>query len=1050
MPDYNLGTGRGRIKVDYDNSGVAAANKGFQSVQREGKQTKQVLGDVGTASGAASATLAAGLVYAASKAIDFQKQISAIGAVSGATSDELEQMRKKALQLGADTSFSATEAASAMEELAKAGVSVKDILNGAADAAVALAAAGGIDLATAAEIAANAMGQFNLKAKDLGEVVDYIAGAANASAISVIDFNESMKQAGAVANLAGLKFEDLATAIALMGQNGIKGSDAGTSLKTMLSNLQPTTRGQIKLMRELGLVTKDGANAFYDAQGNIKSLSEISGILNTALKNQTAQQKSLTLETLFGSDAIRAAAILTKAGAEGFDKMNAAINATKASDVAKARLDNVAGSIEQMKGAAETAAITLGTLFLPYIRKVAEFITKLTNKFNGLDPKWQKLIGFAIAGAAALLGVIAAVSAIGFAFIGLGAALATIKIAAIVTLIVGAIAAIVAGFVLLYKKSLAFRTAIATIFAVMAEHFRALVKVVQPFVDYVKNTLIPAIRDGLRKAVENMRPAFEAIASFFRDKVAPTLKQFREAIVAATPTLLKIGKALATHLGGALALVGKVLGTVIPILLKVAGVIFPALGAAISFLIRNIPTFVKIIQFMIGLFKTVGTIIAVALIGPFYALWKAGVFVFNALKAASQFFADLWKKVFAFIAPIALAAFDKVKSALAAIANVFKAVFNFILPLVKSVFGLIGSIIGAAMSVIKAIISTVWTIVSSIFKTALAIIVGLVKPKFDAMVAIIQAVMTFLGKIISEAWAYISEKFMTGVNAVVGAAKWFWEGVTGAFNAAINVVRPLIQGFIDFFVNLWKTVTAFVSGVVSAFWEKIKALFSAAVARVIAIIDGIKAMVDKVKAFFNQLKAAADGGTGTLIAFVKQIPGKVLDALGNLGATLYDKGKALIQGLIDGIKAMLGKLRDAAKSVASAITDWLPGSPAKKGPLSGQGYSKIRGEHLAEDFAVGIMLKTSEAERAISRMLDGMAAQLPAPVGDVLSNQLLGTAAPTGAGAVATLTRAEEDAPVTIEQLNIAGVWDFNDPLETRRVAKEVAKAIDDFKKGYN
>lgn len=991
MADYNLGTARGRIRTEYDNSGVAAAEKGFKRLQSESKTTKGAFGDVSQASGAMSVALAAGLVFAANKAIDFQKQISAIGAVSGATNEDLEALRKKALQLGADTSFSASEAANAMEELAKAGVSVKDILGGAADAAVALAAAGGVDLAQAAEIAANALGQFELKASDLARVVDIIAGAANASAISVTDFNESMKQAGAVANLVGVNFEDAAVAIALMGRNGIKGSDAGTSLKTALSNLQPTTVRQIALFRELGLLTGKNNNAFFDAKGHLKSLAEVSGILQHALRNQTDQQKALTLETLFGSDAIRAAAILTKNGSKGFNEMAAAINKVKAADVAAARLDNVAGSIEQLKGSLETAAITIGTLFLPIIRKVTDFITKLTNKFNNLDPRWQKLIGFALAGAAALLAVVAAVSAVGFAVLGIGAALATIKIAAIVALIVGGIAAIVAGFVLLWKRSEAFRNAISTIFSVITEHVKAMIKVMQPFVAFVRDVLIPAIRDGLKKAVENLRPAFEAISKFFKDKVAPALKEFRAAVVAATPTILRIGKAIADKLGAALAFIGKVLGFLIPILFKVAGVIFPMLVKVISFLIRNIPTFVAVAEKIGSVLKTIGLIVAVAVIGPLYALWKAGQFVFNAIKAALGALFAFWSKVWAYFAPI-----------------------------VSAVFGLIKTVISAVMSAIRAVISVAWTVISTVFKTALAIILALVRPVFEAIRAVIAAVLDFL----------------------LPKIKAFWAVVVDAFNAAVAFLKPLIEGFINFFKGLWTSVTTIVGGVIGAFWEKIKALFAAAVARVVAIIEGIKAIVAKVKGFFDQLKAAADGGAGTLIAFVKTIPGKILDALGNVGKMLFDAGKKIIQGLIDGIQRMIQPLKDKLSAITDLIPDW-------KGPMTVDvKLLQPSGRAIMEGLIKGINDITPELKATLGQITI-LASAIPTPNGEVMATQLLRSAAPGGVTGVGVVARPQTDAPVTIENLNITGVWDFTDPLASRKLAKSVSDAIDQYRKDY-
>jgi TP901 family phage tail tape measure protein len=336
--------------------------------------------------------MATGFVIAVKSAAEFEKRISAIGAVSGATEKQLELIRQKALQLGADTVFSASEAAGAMEALSKAGVSTGDILNGAADAAVNLAAAGEIDLASAAEIAANAMNNFNLKGEDLGHVADLISGAANASSIGVADFGLSLQQAGAIASTVGIGFDDLATAIALMGKAGIKGSDAGTSLKTMLLNLNPSTAKQVELMKELGIVTADGSNQFFDAQGNAKGLADISGVLNTSLSGMTRQQQLATLEILFGSDAIRAASVLTKQGSKGFHNMAGAMGEVGAEETAEKRLDNLAGALEQLKGSVETAFITAGQGMQGTVRTIAESFTGVLNGILGVLPALNPMI----------------------------------------------------------------------------------------------------------------------------------------------------------------------------------------------------------------------------------------------------------------------------------------------------------------------------------------------------------------------------------------------------------------------------------------------------------------------------------------------------------------------------------------------------------------------------------------------------------------------------------------------------------------------------------
>ena len=999
MADYNLGTARGRIRTEYDNTGVTKAEKSFNQLNKSTKDLRGGFETVGQASGVASLAIAGGLAFAANKAIDFEKQISAIGAVSNASTQQMEGLRKKALQLGADTSFSASEAANAMEELAKAGVSVEDILNGAADAAVALAAAGGVDLAEAAEIAANALGQFNLQADDLAEVVDLIAGAANESAISVTDFNESMKQAGAVANLAGLSFEDLAVAIALMGRNGIKGSDAGTSLKTMLSNLQPTTKKQSDLMRELGLLTRDGSNAFYDARGNVKSLAEISGILNKATAKMTAQQRQATLEILFGSDAIRAAAILTKNGADGFNALADAMEGTRAADVAKKRLDNVAGSIEQLKGSVETGAIALGTALLPTIRKVTEFVTAMVNKFNNLDPRWQKLIAFAGVAAAALLALVAAIAAIGFAITGIGTAVAALSGGGIVAAVIAGIAAIVAAITVLWKRSEAFRTAIATIFSVIKDHVQKMRQLVQPFIDFVRNELIPIIASGFKKAIDNLKPAFDSVSKFMREKFAPALAEIREALAQAMPTIIKVARVVGQVLANSWVVVGKVLGVVVPILMRVAGVVFPLLAKVIAFLIRNIPTFVSTIQTVAKILGTIGKVIAVAVIAPLYAAWKAGVFVFNAIKSVVTTFVNFWRGVWGFIGPVVTAA-----------------------------FGLVKSVIQAAISFITAIIQVFWTVMKTAFTAGVAVLKAVIEPAFAFIRNVIRAVMDFLGPYIQKVWDFIK----------------------GVIAGVVGFVVPLLTGAWNGIKTLTTTVWNAIVNVITVVWNKIKSTVQTAVNFVISVMNGIKKIVDNVRTFFNQLKAAAEGGTGSLIAFVKQIPGKVLDALKGMGTLLYNKGKELIQGLINGIKAMFDKLRGVVSDAMDIVGRFLPGSPAKEGPLSGRGYVKIRGEHLTEDFAAGIEGNAKTVQAAIEALVGSLGATLPNP-----GNAAAIAGGTTTAGGIATAVRAAApaatatEAPLTIENININGVWDFTDPLATRKIAKQIDDAITTYRKEY-
>jgi TP901 family phage tail tape measure protein len=335
-----------------------------------------------------------------SKAMDFEAQMSSIQALTGATNEEMKRMSALAIKMGADTKYSALEAAQGIEELLKAGLTPAQVEAGGLEAALNLATAGELELADAAEIMSTAMNAFRRDALTAAQASDILAGTANASATSVQELRYSLAMVSAVAAGVGMTFKDTNTALGLFANNGLKGSDAGTSLKTMLANLQPTTKDQIKLFKRLGLMTSKGANAFFDARGKLKSLEQIAGILRKSLSGLTDQQRMLALETMFGSDAIRAATILFNEGAEGVRKFQAEMTKVTALDVAKKKMDNAKGAIEQLQGAIETIQISALQPLLPTIKQLAllfadmaeQYGPQITATFENIGKSIQKFL----------------------------------------------------------------------------------------------------------------------------------------------------------------------------------------------------------------------------------------------------------------------------------------------------------------------------------------------------------------------------------------------------------------------------------------------------------------------------------------------------------------------------------------------------------------------------------------------------------------------------------------------------------------------------------
>lgn len=322
-----------------------------------------------------------GLAGVATKfSMDFEKQMSAVGAATHATAGDLERLRAAALQAGADTAYSATEAAQGVEELAKAGVSTTAILTGGLRGALDLAAAGGLDVAEAAETAASAMTQFGLKGADVPHIADLLAAAAGKAQGSVHDMGYALSQAGLVANQMGLTVEDTTGTLAAFASAGLLGSDAGTSLKTALLMLANPTDKAKGLMEELGIQT-------YDAHGQFVGITKLAGQLRDRLGGLTQEQRNAALATIFGSDAIRAASVLYEQGADGIqqwiDKTN---DAGYAAETAAMRTDNLAGDIERLRGSLETLAIESASGPNSGLRLLVQGLDGVVNELSEMPP----------------------------------------------------------------------------------------------------------------------------------------------------------------------------------------------------------------------------------------------------------------------------------------------------------------------------------------------------------------------------------------------------------------------------------------------------------------------------------------------------------------------------------------------------------------------------------------------------------------------------------------------------------------------------------------
>lgn len=381
--------------------------KAEYSLKRSGNKMKSLGSDLMMGLSAPIGLFGVAAIKAAG---DFEASMNGMKAVTAGGIDMFDELEATAKRLGATTQFSATEAAAGMEMLGRNGLTAQQILDGAAEASLTLAAATGTDLGNAANIATDAMAQFNLEANQLGTTADIITGATVNSKFGIDDFMNAMAQAGGVAGAVGVSFDDFATTVSAISPSFNSGADAGTSLKTMLTRLVPESKNAADMMRQLGIITADGSNQFFDAEGNMKSMSEVAGILQTAFAGLSEEQRIQASKTLFGTDAMRAGLKLAETGSTTYDNLKESIMGVAAADVAETRMEGFNGAILRLKSSFEAMQLAIAD------SGIQEFATMLIESLTGIILRISEMNPQILQSATLILGLAAAIGPLIYAF----------------------------------------------------------------------------------------------------------------------------------------------------------------------------------------------------------------------------------------------------------------------------------------------------------------------------------------------------------------------------------------------------------------------------------------------------------------------------------------------------------------------------------------------------------------------------------------------------------------------------------------------------------
>lgn len=362
---------------------IGAATDKMTGAEKEAVKFRQGLTGVADTAGKIGLVAAAGLGAIVATTANFEQSMSAVRAATHETASNMDALREAAIRAGADTAFSASEAAAGIENLAKAGVNTKEILGGGLAGALDLAAAGEMEVAAAAEAAAGAMAQFNLDGSQVPHIADLLAAGAGKAQGEVSDMVQALKQSGTVASQTGLTIEETTGTLAAFAEQSLLGSDAGTSFKTMLQRLSAPIGAAAAKMKELDI-------SAYDANGEFIGMSALAGQLRDRMGEMTDETRNATLATIFGSDAVRAASIVYDNGADGIQGWIDATNDSGfAAETASIKLDNLKGDWEALTGSIETALIGAGDGSQGILRSLTQGATSAVNAFNELPPSLQ-------------------------------------------------------------------------------------------------------------------------------------------------------------------------------------------------------------------------------------------------------------------------------------------------------------------------------------------------------------------------------------------------------------------------------------------------------------------------------------------------------------------------------------------------------------------------------------------------------------------------------------------------------------------------------------
>ena len=767
-------------------------------------------------------TVIGGLGIAAVKtAADFDSSMSQVAAISGATGDDLQALRDKAREMGEKTKFSASEAADAMTYMAMAGWKSKDMISGI-DGIMSLAAASGEDLATTSDIVTDALTAFGLSAKDSGHFADILAAASSNANTNVSMMGETFKYCAPIAGALGFSAEDTAEAIGLMANAGIKSSQAGTALRTIMNNLT----GDVKIS---GKAIGDVTIATTNADGSMRDLSDILADCRAAFGNLTESEKANAAESLVGKEAMSGFLALMNAAPEDIAKLSGAIDNCdgSAEKMAATMQDNLAGQLTILKSQLQELAISFGEILMPAIRSIVSKIQDFVDKLNGMDEGTKQAI--------VKIGLL--VAAIGPFLVILGTVISKTGTA------LRAFSSLGKGVLQLsynFKNGIGLAGKLGTALGGISAPVLAVVAVIATLVAafmHLWNT-----NDGFREAIIGTWNRIKETVSGFCQGIVDRLNalgfEFKDILDVLKTAWDAFCSLLAPIFEGVFNNIANILSTV-------TGVITGILDVFIGIFTGNWPqTWTGVKEIFSSIWNGISSFfsnilnvikgIADVVLGWFGTSWNE---VWTNVKT---FFENIWN----------------------GIASFFKGIWDGICNTVQTAVMLIGSILQAAFDIITLPFRFIWENCKDIITSVWQKIKDTVTTVINAISSVISTVMEAIKNVISTVWTAISTKVSTVVNAIKSVvttvfnaiksvASTVWNGIKMAISSVVDAIKSKVSSV---FNSVKSTVSSVFNGIKStatSVWNGIK---NAITTPIEAAKNKVKGVVDAIKGFFSGMK----------------------------------------------------------------------------------------------------------------------------------------------------------------------------------------------------